>query len=59
MSKLLKLAAKKGCTIERNGSGHWNVTTPSGAVIVAAFSPSTSGGVRAVRQHLRRAGVDI
>lgn len=59
MSKLLRRAAKKGCTVQRNGRGHWKVTTPSGVVVVAAFSPSTPGGVRAVQQHLRRAGVDI
>lgn len=59
MTKLLKAAKKHGCEITRTGSGHWLVITPNGTRITAAFSPSTSGGVRMVRQQLAKAGVRI
>jgi hypothetical protein len=57
MMKLVKLAKKAGCTAIRTGTGHWKITTPSGAVIITSFSPSTAGAYRDTVRALRREGV--
>lgn len=59
MMKLLKRAKKCGCSVERRGSGHWKITTPSGVSVIAAFSPRTAGGYRSTINDLRKAGVQI
>lgn len=57
MMKLVKLAKKHGCTVERTGSGHWKITTPSGLTIVTSFSPSNPGPYRDTVRYLKKAGV--
>ena len=59
MMKLMKLAKKAGCSIERTGSGHWKITTPSGAVLIASFSPSSPLPYRDTVKHLLKAGVKL
>lgn len=59
MMKLIKLAKKAGCTVERTGSGHWKITTPSGAVLITSFSPSSPIPYRDTVQHLKKAGVKL
>jgi hypothetical protein len=59
MMKLVKLARKKGCTVERTGSGHWKITTPSGEVLITSFSPSNPGPHRDLIRYLRKAGVPL
>ena len=59
MMKLVKKARKKGCDVERTGSGHWRITTPDGAVVTASFSPSCPGAYRDTIRDLRKAGVDL
>jgi hypothetical protein len=59
MKKLLRLAQKQGCTMQRLGSGHWRIVTPSGAVIVTSFSPAGPGAYRITLHELRKAGVDL
>lgn len=59
MMKLIKRAQKKGCSAERTGSGHWRITTPSGEVLTASFSPSSPGSLRDTIRDLRRAGVEL
>jgi hypothetical protein len=59
MTKLLRAAKKLGCSVERTSGGHWKVITPSGEVIIAAFSPRSAKSVHDIRHRLRRAGVDI
>lgn len=59
MMKLVKVAKKRGCSVERTGSGHWKITTPSGVVLVTSFSPSNPGAYRDVIRALRKAGVSL
>lgn len=59
MSKLIKAVRKQGCLVERTTSSHWKITTPSGIKVIAAFSPSTAGGVRATIRYLQKAGVKL
>ena len=59
MMKLVKLAKKNGCSVQRTGSGHWRITTPSGVSIVTSFSPSNPGPYRDVLRELRKAGVKL
>jgi hypothetical protein len=59
MMKLVKLAKKNGCSVQRTGNGHWGITTPSGAYIVASFSPRTPGAYRDTIRDLRKAGVSL
>lgn len=59
MMKLLKKAKKAGCSVERTGSGHWMITTPSGRTILCAFSPRTAGAYRGTINALRKAGVKL
>lgn len=59
MMKLVKQAKKQGCTVERTGSGHWKITTPSGTVLVTSFSPSNPGAYRDTIRALRKAGVSL
>lgn len=59
MMKLVKRAKKEGCTLERDGRSHWKITTPSGTVITASFSPRTPGAYRDTIRALRQAGVEL
>ena len=59
MMKLVKLAKKNGCTVERTGSGHWSFTTPNGTRIIASFSPSTQHALRSTIRDLRKAGAPL
>lgn len=59
MMKLIRAAKKQGCLVDRLGSGHWRITTPSESVVIAAFSPRTAGGVRDTKARLKRAGVSV
>jgi hypothetical protein len=59
MMKLVKLAKKQGCTVERTGSGHWKIVTPNKTVLTASFSPSNPGSYRDTIRALRKAGVSL
>ena len=59
MTKLIKAAEKAGCQAIRTKSGHWKIKTPSGATVVAAFSPTKPGSVNITKTRLKRAGVNI
>lgn len=59
MMKLVKRASKMGCTVEKDGRSHWKITTPSGVVLHASFSPRTPGAYRDTIRDLRRAGVPL
>lgn len=59
MMKLVKKAEKKGCEVERTGSGHWKIVCPDGTVLTASFSPRNPGPHRDILRALRKAGVDL
>lgn len=59
MIKLIKLVKKAGCTVDRTGSGHWKITTPSGVTVITAFSPSKSSSYRNAVHDLKKAGVKL
>jgi hypothetical protein len=59
MMKLVKKAKSKGCQVERTGTSHWKITTPSGLVIVTSFSPSNPGPYRDTLKALKKAGVQL
>jgi hypothetical protein len=59
MMKLVKLAKKRGCEVERSGSGHWKITAPNGTVVTASFSPNTPGAYRDTIKALRKAGLSL
>jgi len=59
MMKLLKQIRKKGCTVERTGSGHWRITTPNGASLITSFSPKTPGALRDITRRLKKEGIEL
>ena len=59
MMKLMRLVKKKGCSVERTGSGHWKITTPSGTPVFASFSPSNPGAYHDAIKKLQKAGVKL
>jgi len=54
--KLLDEARAQGFSVERCGSGHWKIRSPRGAVVIAAFSPSSGYALQRIRRDLKRAG---
>jgi hypothetical protein len=51
---LRRLARAHGCLLERTNSDHWRFCHPTGAVVIASFSPSDRGNLRVVEGCLRR-----
>ncbi len=59
MMKLVRKAQSLGCEVERTGSGHWRIVTPSGVRLTASFSPKNPGSYRDTIKALRKAGVSL
>lgn len=59
MAKLMRKLKQLDCEVDRTRGGHWKITTPNGAVVIAAFSPRAPGSVNATIQRLRKEGVPL
>ena len=58
-SKLLRQAKKLGAVVTRCRSGHFLITTPNGARVIASATPSDRRSLLNTRAQLRRAGLNI
>lgn len=56
---LLAAAESQDCTVRRTKRGHWQVRTPSGAVLVHSGTSGDWRAVRNFRARLRKAGVRV
>lgn len=59
VSVILAAAQSAGCEVDRTRKGHWQVRTPSGAVVHHSGTASDWRAIRNFRAQLRRAGVPI
>ncbi len=57
--RVLRRAEEQGCTVELRNSGHYKISTPSGAAVFCAQTPSDYRGVRRTISILRKHGVDV
>lgn len=56
---LLRKARRQGFTVRRARSGHYRLTSPAGATITIAATPSGPGGIHRARADLKRLGAQL
>jgi predicted RNA binding protein YcfA (HicA-like mRNA interferase family) len=57
VERLIELAKAEGWTCERCGSGHYKLRSPTGAIVILPFSPSSGRAFYYSRALLRRYGL--
>ncbi len=57
IERLLDLARSQSWTVERAGSGHWKLRSPTGAIVILPFSPNSGRAYHYSRSLLRRHGL--
>lgn len=59
LKKLLKnLEKEEGATVTKRKSGHWVIDLPNGDRIFTGSTPSDWRGLKKLKSHLKRSGVD-
>jgi hypothetical protein len=56
---LLVASESAGATVRKTGSGHYQVVTPAGNIVVVSGTPGSWRSVTNDRAQLRRAGIPV
>jgi predicted RNA binding protein YcfA (HicA-like mRNA interferase family) len=55
VAEVLRQAEARGWRVRPTRGGHWKLTHPSGAIVVAASTPSDARALKNLTANLRRA----